>query len=434
MTAGWTKIKTYYGFSKPYDFNVAIPALLNAAFFLALVIKFVGALINNNKARIYGPIERNFLTFPSEMFYFYAYIFIGLILLNSFIRNKKIYWPLLIWFLIEFCLGAWGKGLSPFDSRTAFDNRYNYHALLQAVPAPNFKGRNENLLIAHNSIGLRDSNNSIENLTRNGLIFAFGGSTTYDFAVSQGDTWVEKLNGLLGSPYKVFNFGVPGYTMSQHVIQTAFYGDINGVYPSCAIYYAGWNDIRNAFIAGLDRGYADWFVPSLSQSMRTRPSLNTMTVSPLLKLAVREISYFLDTLRTEDPREDTSEEGRENQKLKSIFQRNAATITAMNSSRGVKTIFVGQMLNRELLKKGRDRERGRNLVPFLKQRDQWNLQAELNEQLRVDAEKVGFSYIDPDIEQFDPTDFVDSGHFSTAGSKKFAARIAEQVRRACPAS
>ena len=194
---------------------------------------------------------------------------------------------MLIWFSIEFSLGAWGKGLSPFDSRTAFDNRFNYHALLQGRAHSQIqrtKRKSPDSAQFHRAARLY---NSIENLTRNGLIFAFGGSTTYDFAVSQGNTWVEKLNGLLGSPYKLFNFGVPGYTMSQHVLQTAFYGDINGVYPSCAIYYAGWNDIRNAFIAGLDRGYADWFVPSLSQSMRTRPSLNTMTISPLLKLAVR---------------------------------------------------------------------------------------------------------------------------------------------------
>ena len=395
MTGAWTKIKTFYGFSKPYDFNVAIPALLNAVLFVLVVIKFIGALINNNKARIYGPVERNFLTFPSEMFYFYIYIFIGIILLTVFIRNTKLYWPLLIWFSVEFFLGAWGKGLAPFDSRTAFDNRFNYHALLQGVPTPNFKGRNQHLLIVHNSLGLRDFNNSFENLTRNGLIFVFGGSTTYDFAVSQGDTWIEKLNGLLGAPYKLFNFGVPGYTMSQHVIQTAFYGDINGVYPSCAIYYAGWNDIRNGYIAGLDRGYADWFVPSLSQSLRTRPSLNIMTISPLLKLTVRGIAYFVDTLRTVAPTEDESNEGRQNLKLKSIFQRNAATITAMNSARGVKTIFVGQMLNREALKNGHDSERGRNLVPFLKLRDQWKLQAELNDQLRRTPKKWGLPISTP---------------------------------------
>ena len=89
MTGAWTKIKTFYGFCKPYDFNVAIPALLNAALFVLVVIKFIGALINNNKARIYGPVERNFLTFPSEMFYFYIYIFIGIVLLTFLYETRR---------------------------------------------------------------------------------------------------------------------------------------------------------------------------------------------------------------------------------------------------------------------------------------------------------------------------------------------------------
>jgi len=434
MPSSWNKLKTAYGFTKPYDFNVAIPALLNVAFFLLVFVKFIGALINNNKARIYGPVERNFLTFPSEMYYFYLYILIGILLLFLFIRKKKIYWVLLVWFAVEFFLGAWGKGLSPFDSRAASDTRYAYHPLLQAVLVPDFKARNEGLLMAHNALGLRDSNISTENLTRNGLIFAFGGSTTYDFAVSQGDTWVEKLNGLLGSPYKVFNFGVPGYTTAQHVIQTAFYEDIDGVFPSCAIYYAGWNDLRNAHIAGLDRGYADWYVPTMSQNLRTRRALTTMTVSPLLKLAVRGLGYFLDTVPTVVPTLDDSQEGRNNEKLKSIFRRNAATIAAINTSRGIKTIFIAQMLNRDTIKFAEDRPRTHALLPFLHPRDQWNLQSELNELLRADAVKDGFTFIDPDINQFDPADFADHGHFTARGSAKFATRIAEDVRRACPAS
>ena len=432
MTGRWTKIKTYYGFSKPYDFNIAIPALMNVIFLAIVLVKFIVALGNNNRARIYGPVERNFLTFPSEMYYFYFYILFGILLLTIFIKRKKIYWPLLIWFVIEFCLGGWGKGLAPFDSRTAFDSRFNYHPLLQAVPAPNFKGRNDDLFIAHNSIGLRDTNNSTENLTPNGLIYVFGGSTTYDFALSQGDTWVEKLNGLLGGPYKLFNFGVPGYTTSEHVIQTAFYADINGVYPTCAIYYDGWNDLRNAHILGLDRGYADWHAPKLTQILRTRRAVNIPTVSPTLKLAIRWLGDKLDTVRTPAIAEDESPQGKASERLKSIYRTNAATIAAINGSRGVKTVFIGQMLNRDKIMD--DSPRLRDALPFVRQRDMWSLQAELNDLLRADAEKDRFTYIDPDISKFDPTDFADSGHFSVSGAKKFASRIVDEVRRACPAS
>ena len=109
---------------------------------------------------------------------------------------------------------------------------------------------------------MRDTNVAIPPLKTDRLIFVYGGSTTYDTSVSQGHTWVERLNAKLGPPYELFNLGVPGYSTAEHVIQTAFYSDIDGVYPSCAVYYIGWNDIRNANLANLDRAYANFHLLS----------------------------------------------------------------------------------------------------------------------------------------------------------------------------
>ena len=430
----WTEVKRFYGFSKPYRFNVAIPAMLNAAFLLLVIIKFVGALINNNNARIYGPTERNFLTFPSEMFFFYLYMIVGFILLNLFITKPKLYWPLFVWFLVEFCLGVWGKGLAPFDSRTEVENRFDYHPLLQGAPAPNFKGQKDGILFAHNSLGLRDTNNSVDVTTRDGLVVVFGGSTTYDIGVSQGETWVEELNGFLGPSYKLFNFGVDGYNTSQHVLQTAFYSDINGIYPSCALYYVGWNDIRLAHIADLDRGFADFHLLNLLGAFRTRRAMRIATVSPLLKLAVRGVSNYVDTPPTPRLEFDDSPEGKDNLRLKATFQRNISTIAAINVARGTKTIFVGQILNRDYGSKKSNDDFGRGWLPFVRDRDAWPLQAEFNGLLNKDAVKDGYTYIDADVSKFDAADFVDSGHFSPPGAKKFASLIAEGVRQACPAS
>ena len=55
---------------------------------------------------------------------------------------------------------------------------------------------------------------------------------------------------------------MPGYTTVEHLIQTAFYQDKFGKPPRCAIYYVGWNDLRNAHIPDLDPGYADFHLPS----------------------------------------------------------------------------------------------------------------------------------------------------------------------------
>jgi hypothetical protein len=227
---------------------------------------------------------------------------------------------------------------------------------------------------------------------------------------------------------------VPGYSTSEHVIQTAFYGDIKGTFPSCAVYYIGWNDVRNAGIAGLDRGYADWHLLNLSRNLKTRRPMNIMTISPTLKLALREIGYLVDTVPYPRPRFDPNAARSDYANLKSLFMRNVATIAAINNARNVKTIVVGQMLNRDQLANAKDNPKRHEWMPFLLEKDLWNLQAEFNDLLRAGAAKAGYAYIDADIDKFDSSDFADSGHFTAGGAEKFASRISEEVRRACPAS
>ena len=419
----WTDLKKAYGFNKPYDFNLAVPALLNIGF-LGLFIIMVA----------WGLVARGHFTFNSERFYFYVYVFAGIVLATLAIGKRWLYWPLLIFFLLEFSLGVWGKGLTPADAGTEFDHRSNYHPLLQTTLAPNFRTDNGQLTLTHNSLGMRDTGAPIPPLKTDGLIFVFGGSTTYDIWVGQGHTWVERLNAKLGPPYQLFNFGAPGYSTAENLIQTAFYGDINGVYPSCAVYYIGWNDIRNANLANLDRAYANFHLLSQVGNARVRPAMNVVTVSPLLKLLVKQASYFLDTVPYPNPKRDANAQENGNETLRTIFQRNVATITAINKSRNVKTIVVGQMLNREMLNGGKGHKRSHGWLPFVEDGDVWALQSDFNDMLKKNSSELGYAYIDAGIDKFDPSDFVDSGHFNANGSEKFASSIAEGVRRACPSS
>lgn len=423
MTDVWAKLKQSYGFTKPYDFNLAIPAILASAFVCLFVL-----------VTLYGILVGGYFTFHSERFLFDLYIIFGLGLIFLAIGRRKLFWPLFVWFLIEFSLGSWAKGLAPFDARNEFERKFNYHALLQSTPVPNFHGDNGKLTIVHNSLGLRDTGNPISPLKREGLIFVFGGSTTYDTTVTQGRTWVETLNKNIGPEYKLFNFGSPGYSTAEHVIQTAFYSDINGVYPSCAIYYIGWNDIRSANVAHLDRAYANFHLLTQINNTRTRRTQNMATISPIVKFTLKQLSSFLDTLPYPRPEMDKAAAEDGNQKLKSIYQRNIATITAINQSRGVKTIVIGQMLNRDKMQAGAGQKRSHGWLPFVDDRDVWKLQSEFNDLVKNDADKVGYRYIDADIDKFDGTDFVDSGHFTASGAAKFASLISEDVRRACPTS
>jgi hypothetical protein len=102
-------------------------------------------------------------------------------------------------------------------------------------------------------------------------------------------------------------------------------------------------------------------------------------------------------------------------------------ISAINRERGVKTIWVGQVLN--LARLTGDGRYG--WLPYVRDKDVWPLQARFDEILRREAAALGDTGIDLPIGDFGPDDFVDQGHFSAAGAKKFAARIAPVVRRDC---
>ena len=54
----------------------------------------------------------------------------------------------------------------------------------------------------------------------------------------------------------VENHGVPGYSTVEHIVQTAF--DFRSKRPKCAIFYVGWNDLRNSNIKGLRADYSNF--------------------------------------------------------------------------------------------------------------------------------------------------------------------------------
>src|SRR5262249_24217918 len=104
--------------------------------------------------------------------------------------------------------------------------------------------------------GTRGSEHTAAQLQRNRVVAVLGGSTTSDIAGAEGQTWPDRLEQQLGADrWSVINHGVPGYSTVEHLVQTAFYADAFGRRPDCALYYVGWNDIRNAGTPGLDPAY-----------------------------------------------------------------------------------------------------------------------------------------------------------------------------------
>jgi hypothetical protein len=220
---------------------------------------------------------------------------------------------------------------------------------------------------------------------------------------------------------------VSGYTTVEAVIQTAFYQSSYGVAPRCAVYYEGWNDSRNSHISGLDPAYADYHLPSMLDALQTRRVGGpVLSISPTLTLLGRFAVFAFDTARLPVLEGETS--AAPDPALEAIYARNIRTISAINKGRGIRTIWVGQIMNRaELAMNGAD-----SWMPLLRHRDAWPLIERLNGIARRETEKLGDVYVDIPIDAFGPDDFRDIGHFRPAGSLKFASLLAPAVAAACP--
>jgi lysophospholipase L1-like esterase len=305
---------------------------------------------------------------------------------------------------------------------------FRWHPLLQGEPTPSIKRSLDGLSISHSSAGTRGRDRSLAELTTRKVVATFGGSTTYDLALSDGETWPEELERKLGvDRWAVINHGMPGYSTVENLLQTAFYADSFGRRPDCALYYIGWNDLRSAGLSTLDPAYTTFHLRAQVDALKTRRiNADTYTVSPTLTILLRSLAIALDTIRPVDiPRGDVIE--RADPRLEEIVAHNVQAISGINRARGIRTLWVGQLLNVAVLV-GDEPPRW---TPLIRKKDLWPLQQRLNSVVRRQAEALGDGYIDVPVELFAATDFADSGHFSPGGAVKFAALLAPAVRDAC---
>lgn len=367
---------------------------------------------------------------PRAIYFLYLLIVAGAVLLVR--RWPKLAGALLLLGICEFTLGALGHlvggtSLLPENFDTA--GRFRWHILLQATPKPSLDiAMHEGKRLRHSAEGTRGRDRLAADLGGKTLIAVFGGSSTYDVALGEGETWVDQLEQKLGpAQFAAINHGVPGYSTVEHLIQTTFYQVKFGTAPSCAVYYVGWNDIQSAHIKNLDPAYADFHLPGVVDVLRTRRVGGAnVYFSPLLTIVARLVSVHLDTVQY-GPAVDGEVKAGSDPALEALYIRNLKSISAINKQRGIKTVWIGQLLNRAQLTG--DGQYG--WLPYVRDRDVWPLQVRFNQLLRETAREMGDAYVDVPIEEFVAGDFVDQGHFSASGAAKFAARVAPPVREVC---
>jgi hypothetical protein len=284
---------------------------------------------------------------PRAHFFIYLFVLVGSAI--GLLRWPWLAATLLVLAMTDF---AWGMGsfalrhttvgghsLLPPDK--AEPQRFRWHVPLQAVPIPSLSFISATgLEVAHTSEGTRGRDPAPGTLAERTVIATLGGSSTYDVAVPEGDTWSDRLEEALGPErYFVVNHGVPGYTTVEHLIQTAFYLDMFGKPPRCAIYYVGWNDLRNAHLPDLDAAYADFHLPQQVDSLRTRRVGGLqVTLSPLLTVVLRLASGQIDTVQHSLDPYALEPVSQDDPRLLALYQRNIEAISAINRGRGVRSI------------------------------------------------------------------------------------------------
>jgi hypothetical protein len=310
-----------------------------------------------------------------------------------------------------------GKRFNP--SSSLIGERFILHPLLQGIPRP---GRFAQY--THTETNLRYTVNDQKDADAT-TIYIYGGSTTYDLGVDDENTWSSHLSKLLGSRFVIENHGVPGYSTVEHIVQTAF--DFRSRRPKCAIFYVGWNDLRNSNIKGLRADYSNFHLLKQPGNLAIDPTRSwtspikqrSLFLSMISNLGARQIELNGDHLHEYDAR------------LSKIYKDNVALIASIASHFGVTPIFVPQVLNYEKFTRNIAYSK-RQWMPFLFESDVQRLMSEMNGDLANAANERGSQYLDEVLRtQWANADFVDSGHFSPRGSHRFAKAISERVIAAC---
>jgi hypothetical protein len=409
----------YAGLARPYRFERTLAVL--TALLLAIV---VGA------AAIHFHVTGK-LSPASPRYWYFVYMAALVVLALLLVPRPRLAAVVLSLATLEaafglgtaylYKVGLLGQTVFPLDERVA--HRFRWHPLLQGVPIPSDADG-----VHHNALGQRGRERTPQSLAGKSTIALFGGSTTYDLDGGEGETWGDRLEEMLGADrVAVINHGVPGYSTAEHVIQTAFYERTHGVEPRCAIYYVGWNDLRSSHVRNLDPGYADFHLRGQIDNLQVRRLRQSyVSFSPTLMLVRHLLVLGVDTVRPIDSPAGQTGAGPD-PAMEAIYLRNVRTISAINRQRGITTLWVGQVMDHRRLLAGEPW----GWVPFLRPQDISPLILRLNDLLRREAEGLGDVYVDIAPQDFKSDDFVDHGHFVSAGSLKFAARLAPAAAAAC---
>jgi lysophospholipase L1-like esterase len=262
-----------------------------------------------------------------------------------------------------------------------------------------------------------------ENLIR---IAVLGGSTTFGVGVTDEDTWPFRLQQILGDKFSVRNYGVPGYSTAENIIQMALL--VPETKPHIVVYYEGENDIRNYHNPEFS---SDYYSHGLSQygnlsiniygyegHQFIEEILGRSGLIRIVRWTSRKLGLNNSTLPTgksiPDPRVDK------------IYVRNLNTLRLLAEGIGAKPIFVPQIINADdFIGKATTRI----WTPYVVDNDLPRLLQKFNGLMReICNDNQECRYVESVNEaSWKMSDFVDDQHLSAEGGDKFARILAPVI-------
>jgi hypothetical protein len=259
------------------------------------------------------------------------------------------------------------------------------------------------VVITHNARGYCGPDPAVAGSTRRRLA-ALGGSTTYCVGLSDEDTWAAQLSRELGGGVDVLNLGIPGYTTAENLIQSSF--ELPDLTPSVAVYYEGWNDLRNAHVPDLDPYYADFHG-------RFQPT-NVGLSGPYGRYSALWFYGSLMWRRAFDRVADESANTAIDWRALDLFTRNLRAIVAVDRARGIEPVLVQQIVNCGVIP---NVSSSTPWIPFVPQRELCADIREYNEQLAAIGRDLAAPVVSTPVASvaFTSADFADFVHFNVRG-------------------
>jgi hypothetical protein len=317
----------------------------------------------------------------------------------------------------------------PFVRKTPIINSiFEMHPYLVGRPKSSVTvtQNNKTITTTHFNTRWTGAEHDNHNLVR---IAILGGSTAFGTGVSDKDSWPALLQAKLGKQYEVINYGVPGYSTAENIIQMALI--VPEKQPHIVIFYEGWNDIKNYHEKKLGPDYYEHGMRQFAEFGRYSVIEQPAKFQSLSKLNIFATVWWVNKKQKEmtTPEKKAFESfDKPDPYVDDIYLRNLKTLKLLSEKIDAFALFVPQVLNYSNFYKKVGSARG--WTRYIKDEAMPGLMDKFNSHMDGLCFKQEKSCVVLKAvleENWLPIDFVDAGHMSRSGGLKFSEIIAQSI-------